>query len=90
MANTTTGGVPAPAPPPKDTTETACQTGDWKPSKAKGDQVIIGDQVGQVIFSGIPCNVKASVKGKITWIEVMDTQVNKGDDVCTITSAPIA
>jgi predicted deacylase len=64
-------------------TETACQTGAWTPSKSAGQQVNIGDTLGTVVFSGLPCDVTASSSGIINWIRP-SSQVNMGFDVCRI------
>jgi len=63
--------------------ETACQTGVWMPLKSSNATVEIGDILGSVIFSGVPCDVEASEAGVISWIR-MKSQVNSGYAVCMI------
>ena len=66
-------------------TESACQTGAWRPNPGLrvGDQVDIADELGTVIFFDTPCPVTASDSGIISWIQVA-SQVNAGFPVCRI------
>ena len=64
-------------------TETACLTGAWTPVVSVNDNIDIGDKLGNVVFSGLSCDVSASEAGVVSWVRIK-SQVNLGYAVCMI------